>query len=481
MRDDNNQHQNLIYKPVSKDSIIDLSQYHFLNNPREVQSIAINSTASFLEQFTARATFAQTILDKFDTYLIASGRSENTRKSYNTDISQALIIKLFHYFDFKSEHKSLAHVVATMHVLIGLDNAVKEQRTATDSARKIFSSVVELSVEQIPGFLSSNSSRNELNGRIQMSLRGRPERGSANVLNKADRLALQYIFSICEEDSSPSFWKQVFSVPAISQVLAHLRQENCSENTIARKISSYRVFEKFLMQSEILDRRIMDSMDSPRIQPKAQISISHKEIEIIKKYLEATLKSELRVGSQKEQLLAYRNRAIFAVCHYTGIRASALCGLSIHDFNRESKNLVVLEKGRKNSIKPIDDWALQWLEDFIDKRNSFLTEFKVEPQSSSALFHSRLGRPLQSRTLWRIISETAERAGISVQVGERTNFGPHADRRSRARELKEKGANIEQVSEFLGHRHLSTTQIYTRDFTHDQRALLKKLERNDTL
>ena len=82
-------------------------------------------------------------------------------------------------------------------------------------------------------------------------------------------------------------------------------------------------------------------------------------------------------------------------------------------------------------------------------------------------FLSQRGKPLTRMTVWTIVSENAERAGITKKVS------PHTLRHSFATHLLEGGADLAVVQELLGHADISTTQIYT----HVDRAYLQDTHR----
>jgi site-specific recombinase XerD len=204
--------------------------------------------------------------------------------------------------------------------------------------------------------------------------------------------------------------------------------------------------------------------------------MSREQIQDLKKYFKKHVRSCRLGGSEKEHLLALRDQAAWAIGHYTAIRATALCSLRLHDFDSTKKTLFVRDKGNKHFVKPLDGWALACLRDYLEHHGRVVELFKVPKKDAKQLFFSKLGRPLQREALDDIIHKAVGNAGISVNLGERTNFGPHAVRRSRMIELREKGASIEEISDFVDHKFLNTTQIYLQSYAPDQREMLKRYD-----
>ena len=60
-------------------------------------------------------------------------------------------------------------------------------------------------------------------------------------------------------------------------------------------------------------------------------------------------------------------------------------------------------------------------------------------------------------------------------VNERKRVTPHTPRHVFASELLQAGANLRQIQELLGHKHLDSTQRYTRVNAHELRGAIKRL------
>jgi site-specific recombinase XerD len=60
-------------------------------------------------------------------------------------------------------------------------------------------------------------------------------------------------------------------------------------------------------------------------------------------------------------------------------------------------------------------------------------------------------------------------------VNERKHVTPHTLRHVFASELLHAGANLRQIQELLGHKHLDSTQRYTRVNAHELRGAIKRL------
>ena len=95
-----------------------------------------------------------------------------------------------------------------------------------------------------------------------------------------------------------------------------------------------------------------------------------------------------------------------------------------------------------------------------------------EPLTEPALFVGVQGRRLSIDDHGRRPSAaTSSAAGVN----ERKRVTPHTLRHVFASELLRAGANLRQIQELLGHKHLDSTQRYTRVNAHELRGAVKRL------
>lgn len=122
--------------------------------------------------------------------------------------------------------------------------------------------------------LGQESNISHFADRLKMSLRPPLSNDSVlPVMNQKDRQMISFLFSLFRNEIQREFWDQIFNINYLSQILNHQHVTGNNVNTLARKISSLRLFERFLYQSELLSRPIVAFMDTPRIQRKIQPSV----------------------------------------------------------------------------------------------------------------------------------------------------------------------------------------------------------------
>lgn len=94
-----------------------------------------------------------------------------------------------------------------------------------------------------------------------------------------------------------------------------------------------------------------------------------------------------------------------------------------------------------------------------------------EPLVERALFVGVQGERLKDTQLDQLCRHYVEASG----VGKRKRVTPHTLRHVFASELLHAGANLRQIQELLGHKHLDSTQRYTRVNAHELRGAIKRL------
>jgi len=146
-----------------------------------------------------------------------------------------------------------------------------------------------------------------------------------------------------------------------------------------------------------------------------------------------------------------RNRAMLEVLYSCGLRVSELITLRFSDVYFEEGFIKVEGKGSKQRLVPISDRAIQEIKKYLYDRN----HVKVKKGCEDVLFLSRRGTGLSRIMVFHVIKVQAELAGITK------NISPHTFRHSFATHLLEGGANLRAIQEMLGHKQITTTEIYT--------------------
>ena len=225
---------------------------------------------------------------------------------------------------------------------------------------------------------------------------------------------------------------------AIRAWLGDLDSRGRAESTMARKLSTLRVFLGFMHRMGHLDdnaARIVHRGSPGRTLPPF---LSQAQVETLFENM-----SESEVPS-------LRDRAILELLYSSGLRLAELHGLNVGDIDLEAGTVRVMGKGRKERISPVGREAARAIRSYLEEGRG---DDAVGPDS--CLFASRTGNRLSRRQIQRIVARWL----ASATGGEA--LSPHALRHTFATHLLDEGADLLAVKELLGHASLSTTRIYT--------------------
>jgi site-specific recombinase XerD len=148
-----------------------------------------------------------------------------------------------------------------------------------------------------------------------------------------------------------------------------------------------------------------------------------------------------------------RDRAILETLYATGIRRAELITLTIYDADLQMATLKVEGKGRRQRVVPLTQSAIAALKLYLEEARSL---FAREAGQVRLFVSTRSGGPLDDDDIVRIVAKAANRAGI------RKHVTPHTLRHTCATHLLKGRADIRQIQKLLGHRRLSSTEVYTR-------------------
>ncbi|MDD4590612.1 MAG: site-specific tyrosine recombinase XerD [Parabacteroides sp.] len=225
----------------------------------------------------------------------------------------------------------------------------------------------------------------------------------------------------------------------LQQFVAQLRDIGIHPRSQARIISGIKSFYRFLSLDGYIKKDPTELLEMPKIGLHLPEVLSVREIDSILDSIDL---------SQPE---GQRNRAMLEVLYSCGLRVSELITLRFSDVYFEEGFIKVEGKGSKQRLVPISDRAIQEIKKYLYDRN----HVKVKKGCEDVLFLSRRGTGLSRIMVFHVIKVQAELAGITK------NISPHTFRHSFATHLLEGGANLRAIQEMLGHKQITTTEIYT--------------------
>ena len=156
----------------------------------------------------------------------------------------------------------------------------------------------------------------------------------------------------------------------------------------------------------------------------------------------------------------YKERAVLSMFYGCGLRRTEGEKLNLKDIHFRSNLLYVREgKGSKRRAVPLSEKVKEDLQNYLYKERFIKSGNHISlsrDHGETAFITSATGRRTNGNSYNKILKTILERATIKKGIT------LHCLRHSIATHLLESGLSIEYVRDFLGHKHLESTQIYTR-------------------
>jgi len=223
--------------------------------------------------------------------------------------------------------------------------------------------------------------------------------------------------------------------------LNHIRQTyNYTSSSIANKINILHHFFRFLHNSGYISTNPAILIRSPR--KKVKIPKVFNDIE-----LEKFLKAPDYNTDTRFKKYALRDKLIFTMFAYTGLRRTELINLNWNDINLGNKYLIVRKSKNKNQrIIPLHDRVMELLDLYLTQRL---------PLTNNALFTGRTGERIHHNSLKNLFDRYIKIAGLSGK-----GYTIHTLRHTFATRLLNKDVSLVNIKNLMGHRSLESTQIY---------------------
>jgi integrase/recombinase XerD len=230
------------------------------------------------------------------------------------------------------------------------------------------------------------------------------------------------------------------TTPVLRDFLSTLEGLGLGATSQARILSGLKAFFSFLIMEDLLKVDPTDTLEAPKTGRHLPDTLSYPEIEQLLAVIDLSTDEGLRA------------RALLEVLYSSGLRVSELCDLRLTNIYADQGFMKVVGKGNKERLVPVGREALKHLNFYLSGVRGHLN---IKPGHEDFAFLSQRGRQLSRITVFTMLKDKAEQAGL------RKTISPHTLRHSFATHLIEGGADLRAVQEMLGHASITTTEIYT--------------------
>ncbi len=217
--------------------------------------------------------------------------------------------------------------------------------------------------------------------------------------------------------------------------------------TLMRVTQSYHVialrsFLRFCVRNDI-DTLSPEKIDLPKGESKSLKFLGRDHLR--------ELMNAVDISTEK----GLRDRAILELLFSTGLRVSELCRLNRNQMNFKTQEFGVIGKGGRARVVFLSDAAIFWLTKYFDAREDNFQPIFIRYAKGVDPLNQGDRMRLTPRSIERIVEKYVRIAKLPIKIS------PHGLRHSFATDLLYNGADLRSVQEMLGHKNISTTQIYT--------------------
>lgn len=242
----------------------------------------------------------------------------------------------------------------------------------------------------------------------------------------------------------------------IRKFAAQLHARGLNARSIARKLSCWRGFYRWLSEHAALVANPVDGVKAPKRSKPLPKALSPDDA--------VRLVANAHPGKDAQSPAQLCNRAMFELLYSSGLRISELAGLDVRYVklpnhvsagwvDLEAGEVTVTGKGNKMRSVPVGQAAMQAIANWLAVRESVAK--KENAGAEFALFLTERGSRISPRVVQVRLKAHAQALGIPSDVH------PHMLRHSFASHVLQSSGDLRAVQDMLGHASIAATQIYT--------------------
>ncbi|WP_394421862.1 tyrosine-type recombinase/integrase [Tenacibaculum mesophilum] len=222
--------------------------------------------------------------------------------------------------------------------------------------------------------------------------------------------------------------------------IVSLVNDNISNRSVNRKISSLKTFYKFLQKIGEVTVNPLSNHKALKVQKKIQTPFDQNEVEEV-----------LKLIKERSDFESVRDRLIVEMLYSTGMRRVELINVKEKDIDHTSRTIKVLGKRNKERYVTILPSVYKTLQEYLRQKRG------IEDVDLEVLLVTKKGVKIYETLVYRIINLYFSR------VSTKAKKSPHILRHAFATHLLNNGASLNSVKELLGHSSLASTQVYTHN------------------
>jgi integrase/recombinase XerD len=234
----------------------------------------------------------------------------------------------------------------------------------------------------------------------------------------------------------------------VLEYLQHLREDRGNgDSAVNRALVVLRSFYRAMVAMGYLDHKANPVSGFPSIKAvprKLPVSLAPEQV------------SRLLAEPKSDTVIGLRDRALLALLYGTGVRATECATLRSGQVDLTRLTITVCGKGGHERSIPLNPQLADVLRLYANARGLAL--------ATAPFFRSRFGRPLSRGAIYERVRTWGQRSRVGIPLC------PHRMRHTFATHLVRAGVGLVTIRDLLGHRQITSTQIYLHVTAEDLRS-----------
>jgi integrase/recombinase XerC len=235
--------------------------------------------------------------------------------------------------------------------------------------------------------------------------------------------------------------------------IVYLVEQNDSNVTINRKLSTLKSFYRYLLRNEVIKENPMIKITAPKANKKLPEFVGKVEMDHLFEDVDFD-----------PGFLGLRDKLLIEMLYFTGMRLSELIHIKDADIDLQNQRIKVLGKRNKERIIPFSLVLKNSINRYLEIREKEMGD----KEQNSYFFVTEKGKKVYEKLVYRTVNSYLSR------VSTLRKKSPHVLRHTFATHMLNNGADLNAIKELLGHANLAATQVYTHNTIDQLKSIYKQ-------
>lgn len=245
---------------------------------------------------------------------------------------------------------------------------------------------------------------------------------------------------VSEEEFDPSV---ITREDVVDWTIYLLKERGLKPTSVNRATASLRTLWRWMKSKGWVEKDIFGTVKQFKTPKRLPVFVADSRMMDVVNGLKADIESD--------DFVCLRDAVIVLLIYTSGLRLAEVVGANAQDVASDYSSIRVMGKGRKERVQPL----LSGMGETLKKYFSQISSQNICTGQKFPLILSQKGKRISQRTVERIVNRVLKSSGVLGKTS------PHVLRHTFATHLLNRGADLREIQELLGHSSLKATQVYT--------------------